>query len=186
SENWSFVFLTFWGCSGLAEAITKAYGHVHSLPPSQKLIGNLLAFESQNGSVLSLSATEGAKMVNDLLWGLVSLYEEGDIHDASARLVSQARVQMRRHLESAYTMQNLADDLQVSMSHLSRVFKAETGHGPLTIFQKMKMEHATEMLQETNLRVKEIAAMLGFDGASNFTRSFRRITGRLPQSFRQD
>lgn len=181
-DPWRFVFLTYWGANQLSRVVQEMAGPVFAVPPAHPMIRKLLQYRSIRRSVLPLGAAEGAELVNRVLWGLVALSES---ETGRSRLVQQARLLMRERLESTCSMQELARDLEVSLPHLSRTFKAETGVTLLAAFQQMKIEHACDLLTDTNLRINEIANHLGFSSASNFTRTFHRVTGCAPKTMRR-
>jgi AraC-like DNA-binding protein len=52
------------------------------------------------------------------------------------------------------------------------------------LVDEVRRELATEMLQNTNVSLGEIATTLGYSAEENFIRAFRRWTGRSPGKFR--
>lgn len=54
-----------------------------------------------------------------------------------------------------------------------------------TILDEVRLSSATELLEETDLPVKEIAFELGYSGANNFIRAFKRWSGTTPAAFRE-
>jgi AraC-like DNA-binding protein len=50
---------------------------------------------------------------------------------------------------------------------------------------EVRRELATEMLQNTNVSLGEIATTLGYSAEENFIRAFRRWTGTSPGEFRR-
>ena len=92
-----------------------------------------------------------------------------------------------------YVQQNLAGDLSLTkfaeMLHfhpfyLSRLFKQVTGKTLTDYISDEKMKKAKELLESSNLKVNEIAATLGFDTASYFTRFFKKRSEVTPQEYR--
>jgi AraC family transcriptional regulator len=49
-----------------------------------------------------------------------------------------------------------------------------------------RVERARELLHDLRLSVSEIAGRTGFNSATHFTKSFRRIAGITPTGFRRD
>jgi AraC family transcriptional regulator len=105
----------------------------------------------------------------------------GGLGPARMRLIRE-----RLHSDQPYpSVQELADLCGVSVRHLSRGFKEETG---LTIAQFVKravMEQARILLSDSSLTVREIAERLGFSGSSSFGHAFVRETGILPRDYRR-
>ncbi|WKL05225.1 helix-turn-helix transcriptional regulator [Paenibacillus amylolyticus] len=46
-----------------------------------------------------------------------------------------------------------------------------------------RIRKAKELLQNTNLMVREVALQVGYEAAHSFTRLFKKITGMTPQEY---
>ena len=78
----------------------------------------------------------------------------------------------------------LADKACMSKDHYIRVFKHETGETPNAYITKRKMEKAELALLTSDLPVKSIADLLGYDDYSYFNRIFRKNSGMTPLQYR--
>ncbi len=101
-------------------------------------------------------------------------------------LVSQTFAMVGKRLSSC-TLQNIASELGVTTSYLSRLFKEETGQNFQDYLLSVKMETAKRMLQnKIGYKNKEIARALGYQDTQNFCRTFRRFFGKSPQRFKTE
>ena len=66
------------------------------------------------------------------------------------------------------------------------MFRATTGRTVHRFVEEMRLSRAQAMLRETDMPLKQIAATLGFSGASSFTLAFRKATGTTPGRFRSE
>ena len=83
------------------------------------------------------------------------------------------------------TLSVVADELGVSESYLSRLFKKETGINFQKYLQDIKMATAISMLTPpAKYRNKEIAEALGYTDSQNFCRTFRKVYGMTPIEYR--
>jgi AraC family transcriptional regulator len=73
----------------------------------------------------------------------------------------------------------LADLCDITMRHLSRAFRTETGETLGRYIESVMVERATRMLA-AGATVREVADSLGYATAGGFTSAFRRATGLLP------
>jgi AraC family transcriptional regulator len=71
-----------------------------------------------------------------------------------------------------------------SRRHLSRAFKQTTNATLHDAIETVKYDRAAKLLTSTDLRIKEIAAKVGFSGTSSFSVAFHRISGETPHKFR--
>ena len=91
---------------------------------------------------------------------------------------------MREGLHRNLPVRELASEVHLSRWHFIRLFKAETSFSPKQYVLNLKMEQAEQLLNESFLSVKEIAASLGFENRSQFSREFKKFRGCAPKAFR--
>lgn len=92
---------------------------------------------------------------------------------------------MEQHLNMPLTLEALAANSGQSVSHFSKLFKARTNQAPLSYFIQLKIRKACELLNQTDLRVGEIARELGYDDPYYFSRIFKKIQGCSPAHYRR-
>jgi len=94
----------------------------------------------------------------------------------------------------AYMLQNLDKPLQmatlgalvgISMSNFYHLFKLATGCTPNDFLIRARMRRAGELLLKTDLSVKQLAALLGYDDPFYFSRVFKSVCGVPPREYRQ-
>ena len=78
----------------------------------------------------------------------------------------------------------LAKKFKLSVRSLNRRFKIATNASPLQYLQNLRIEHAKELLKQSNLAVSEVADMMGYQDASYFTSLFKKITAVTPIEYR--
>ena len=72
-----------------------------------------------------------------------------------------------------------------SVSYFSALFKKESGEGFSKYLTGVRMEHAKELLQESNLPVSEICARVGYNDLKHFTQTFKKYTNLSPAQYRK-
>ncbi len=79
----------------------------------------------------------------------------------------------------------LADMIGVSASHLSRVFKQETGESIQEFVSRKRLERSCELLwDEPDLSLKAVGLKCGFSTEAQYYTRFRQYTGMTPGQFR--
>ena len=81
-------------------------------------------------------------------------------------------------------VRELAHHVHLSRWYFIRLFKAETSLSPKQYVRNLRMQQAEELLSQSFLSVKEIAASLGFEDRSQFSRDFKKLRGCAPSKFR--
>lgn len=83
-----------------------------------------------------------------------------------------------------YDFRALASQAGISYEHYRRLFREYHGRAPAAFVLNRKMFLAAEMLQMTNMRIKEIMTTCKFDSMMNFSRTFKRYSGLSPMDYR--
>jgi len=92
---------------------------------------------------------------------------------------------MRGRVDTSLTVEEMSRHAGLSPTHFTRIFSQQMGFSPVEYFLRMKMQRACRFLTLTPLRVKEVAARLGYDDPYYFSRSFKKIMGVPPTACRQ-
>ena len=82
-------------------------------------------------------------------------------------------------------LRDLAKEVCLSESRLWHLFKEATGASPAEWAMKQRLTRALELIETTDMSVKEVAFAVGFKQQSHFSRVFRRVFGRPPLQYRQ-
>lgn len=90
------------------------------------------------------------------------------------------------HLHTRITAEELANHAGVSVSYLSKLFKAETGSSISEYIAVKKIETAKKMLQFSDYSILEISMILAYPSQSYFSSAFRKMTGLTPGQFRRE
>ena len=113
-------------------------------------------------------------------------------------VISLARVDLRcdhdllgrlqHYLEAHYLekidYRDLAAKFGVSPRHLRRIWTARHGMAPTQYVLQLQMQQAKYLLDNTDMRIGEIAAMLNLDDALYFSRKFAQHAGMSPSVYR--
>jgi AraC-like DNA-binding protein len=104
---------------------------------------------------------------------------------AARRLAARYSALLEREFASGQGIAELAAELGVTPTHLSRACRESCGRAASDLLQDRRLYEARRLLSETREPIKEISAMLGFTSAAYFTRAFHARTGKTPSAFRK-
>ena len=82
------------------------------------------------------------------------------------------------------SLDSLAAELNFHPVYLSRVFKREMGVNFSEYLTEYRMKKAKEWLEQTNMKVSEIAKQLNYTNPTAFIRTFRKVYGMTPGQYR--
>jgi transcriptional regulator GlxA family with amidase domain len=99
--------------------------------------------------------------------------------------IIEAQQWLQEHLGDSVSMAALASRLRLPTRTLNRRFRQATGLSPQSYLQRLRINHAKELLRHSNLGIAEIAWQLGLQDASYFSQLFRRHSGVSPLRYRE-
>ena len=93
---------------------------------------------------------------------------------------------MHAKMEDDLTLIEMAQAVELSPAHFSRMFRKSTGETPHQFVLRNRIERAKEMLRVAEARVLDVAVACGFKTQQHFARVFRRIYGASPTEYRYE
>lgn len=100
-------------------------------------------------------------------------------------LVEKALRFARDHLQTLDGVASWAAKTGAHRRSMERAFRTELGQSPLEALTRLRVEHAKELLCQTDLSISAIAEACGFSQADKLSTHFRRITRISPSQFRK-
>lgn len=82
------------------------------------------------------------------------------------------------------SVSELAREVQLSPAHLQRLFKQETGVHISDLLVENRLRRAAHLLSTTEMEIKEIAYLAGYQHHSSFVRAFQRRYHQSPKEYR--
>lgn len=98
----------------------------------------------------------------------------------------KARKFIEEHSGEELSLRKVARAVNISANYLSEKFKEVTGTKFVDYIAHVRVERARSLLQNSNLRISEIAFAVGFQSLSQFNRVFKNLTGLTPSQYRAD
>lgn len=83
------------------------------------------------------------------------------------------------------SVSELARGVRLSPAHLQRLFKQETGVHISDLLVESRLRNAAHLLSTTEMEVKEIAYLVGYQHHSSFVRAFQRRFRQSPKQYRR-
>lgn len=99
--------------------------------------------------------------------------------------IQSVKEYIAENLNENLNVGRLAEIVNMSSSHFSRVFKQQTGFSPYDYILISRLNRAKYLLQVTDMTVSSIAYEIGFNSESNFIFFFTENEGISPGKFRK-
>ncbi|KJF43544.1 AraC family transcriptional regulator [Draconibacterium sediminis] len=96
--------------------------------------------------------------------------------------VDQAIIFMQQNICEIIKISDISNHVNLSESHLTKIFRNKTGTSPMDYFINLKMQEAIRLLMSQTLKIKDVAYKLGYKDPYYFTRIFTKHIGTSPGS----
>jgi two-component system, response regulator YesN len=84
------------------------------------------------------------------------------------------------------SLKTLSQKLNVTPSYLGTLFHQQTGYYFNDYLSESRLKYAAQLLEESDLKVKDIVDKIGFSSQTYFNRAFKRYFNTSPVNFRRD
>lgn len=124
----------------------------------------------------------------DRLSGMYGVKEDGEAsRDAlQYRAVIQKSLEyIRQNYNAPLSLSQIAERANMSSSYFSKLFKTETGTNYQEYLLRYRLERAKFYLESTNIKINEIAKLIGYNDEKYFHVIFKRIVGCTPAAYRE-
>lgn len=105
-------------------------------------------------------------------------------NNVSSATVTKIRQYIRSRLSEEITRDELAAYVYLNPAYLSRLFKKETGLSISDVIIQERLQKAKQLLEETELKITDIAEQVGYTSLGSFSNLFKRVVGTTPQQYR--
>ncbi|MCN9241601.1 GlxA family transcriptional regulator [Streptomyces sp. RY43-2] len=89
------------------------------------------------------------------------------------------------HPDDDLTVESLAARARLSPRHFARAFQSETGTTPGRYVDRVRLEHARRLLEDTADGVEEISRASGYGTPESMRRAFAKALGTAPAEYRR-
>ena len=91
---------------------------------------------------------------------------------------------IKRNYSGIYGVEELAQALGISKSHLVREFYKHTGTTPGKYLNNIRIDAVKRLLVNTSLSLNSIALQTGFSGDNYLCKAFKKATGETPMAYK--
>ena len=102
-----------------------------------------------------------------------------------SRLDKAREIIARRYGDSQFSLKDICDELYLSTSQFSLLFKEGVGQTFVEYLTAHRVEQAKNLLKSTNLRGYEVAERTGFSDPRYFSLVFKKLTGLTAREYRR-
>ncbi|NLC52705.1 MAG: response regulator transcription factor [Firmicutes bacterium] len=151
-----------------SKSLVELYGLEECYPK------NLEAFDT-----LDCLVQYNTKLYTEVIKEIVEIRKKKD-----KRLVQIIKDYINEHYHEQISLSTLAEQIYLSPSYLSDLFKNQTGETITNYLTKVRMEKAKELLKDLQMKSYEIGEMVGYKDPAYFSKVFKKVVGVSPNEYR--
>lgn len=173
-ENADYLYLKYAELGLEPFFIAYAAGRIEVFDQIFSLLEN--SFEERNLEIVNIKYLE---LISNFLYA----HELDPLTPGRDKITNSIQL-MKKNPKNQYSVQDLAAQQHLSVTHYSKLFRAKTGTSPNQYFIQLKVQTACQYLYFTDKSIKEICRELGFDDPFYFSRLFKKLMGVSPMNYR--
>lgn len=185
---WEFVYIHFNGSESrnYVKYILEGSGPVFTLQESSVIPQYIRQIHEMLNKKDVRSEIVGSCLIIEILTELLLYSCHGALEQNSLPETIQKIIdKLERSYFLPLNLDSLAEDICISKFYLSRQFKKYTGFSPYEYLLKCRLNHAKDLLKNSDLPVSEIGMKVGFESASHFIKLFKSQESITPLNFRK-
>ncbi len=93
---------------------------------------------------------------------------------------------IEKNLELKLTLDFISNTLNLHPNYISQLFKQQTNINLSDYIKKRRIDKSKELLTQTNLKIYDIAQIVGYVNPKHFSSVFKQIVGKTPNEYRQN
>lgn len=110
--------------------------------------------------------------------------KENELDENVHMIVSKVREYIQTNMDKSISLTELAQQVHLNPSYLSRLYKSITGYGITEYTASLRNEKAKKLLKETNMKIQDISNAVGYQSGVAFIRFFKKYNDITPQEYR--
>lgn len=103
----------------------------------------------------------------------------------SSQIIQEVRTYISEHFSESITLASVAQNICLSPSYLSRLYKKVTGEKFIDYLTSVRMEKAMELLSSRDSRIYEVAEQVGYKSTKHFSQAFKAHMGQTPFEYKK-
>jgi two-component system response regulator YesN len=177
------------------EQATYAYGHQSFVQLLAATLRTLCELDPQEGPKLftynvyqhmtSMKTIDQiVDWLNNEIYPVITQHLVKRRNQGDYAIIEKVLNYIHQHYDEDLSLPMMAEEVSVSVSHFSTMFKEEVGMTFTEYLIAYRVEKAKEFLAITDMKVSEISNRLRYNNPQNFIRVFKKITGTTPGEYR--
>ncbi|HZH62505.1 MAG TPA: helix-turn-helix domain-containing protein, partial [Metabacillus sp.] len=117
---------------------------------------------------------------------IIEKVQEARYSSNGSAIVENVRIFLDKHYASEISLKTLSDQFHINSAYLSELFKFHVGQNFSDYLINLRMENAKVFLKDRQLKIIDVAYLVGFSNSGYFSTVFKKYVGKTPAEFRKE
>ena len=104
--------------------------------------------------------------------------------ERSGNIIKTAKDYIDAHFDKDISLDDVSKVVNISPYYFSKIFKEESGLNFIEYLTNIRIDKAKNLLENSNLSIKEICVSCGYSDPNYFSRSFKKNVGVTPTEYK--
>ncbi|WP_099467386.1 response regulator [Konateibacter massiliensis] len=150
--------------------------------------GMVYKFRSRSEYLEVLNQMQGNDEIRR--WFLEKTWEacqnvKGKKQETSSTIIDKAKEYIEKQYHKDISLDEVSKEVDISPYYFSKLFKEETGENFVKYVTNIRMNKAKELLNNTDMSMKEIGLRIGYADPNYFSRIFKKNIGVTPTEYKE-
>lgn len=151
----------------------------------QKYRDSMEAVPSFKQLVSDLQGADNLDSLMDMVMRYITKVVEG-IGVSSDHAIKRMIAYMNKNYEQDLKLKELAKMFNYNSAYLGKVFRKEVGEGFNDVLNRIRIENAKRLLNETDLKVYQVSKAVGYQDIDYFYSTFKKMVGVSPKEYKRE
>ncbi len=145
--------------------------------------GDYMDYTSHINTLLELSGDELIEWAFQKFVDITGYVKKHNAIDYSNKIVQATKEYLESHYAEEISLEDVAEHVNISPQYFSKLIKKNTGFNFIDWLSMLRVKKAKELLNNSNLTVKEVCFMVGYKDPNYFSRIFKKKIGLTPSEY---
>ena len=100
-------------------------------------------------------------------------------------VVEEAKEYIKKNFSKEISLNDISEQFFINPYYFSQLFKKKTGETYQSYLTGLRVSRARKLLEETDLKIYEVCAMVGYSDTNHFNKVFERRVGVKPGEYKK-
>lgn len=186
-DPWEYAWVGFNGSDAAiilnATDFSREFPLIHQTPLSESIREHLLGIYEACGNDFMDSVEMTGRLYQTLAL-FMKHASNNEQYNSSSNYVQKGIAYISANYSYPIHVEDIADYVGVSRSHLYRSFETILGQSPKNYLTQFRLKQACYLLEHSSLSITAVANSVGFDNGLHFSKTFHKLKGISPRDYR--